>query len=223
MSSSVVRRVFVVLVVTLLGAGGMSAQSMFRAEFVDARALSQWDVEGNGQWRMASNVLQLHTAGVPAGPIRKPAAMAIFKSEPVGDFTLDVDLRSTAPTDLEVRDVLLIFGYQSPTRFYYVHLSKKTDAVHNGIFLVNDADRKRLDPPTSVGRLVDQGWHRVRLVRNADVGQIQVFFGSDPMPALSAVDATLRSGRVGVGSFDETAEFRGLELTGRPGAPSSNR
>ncbi len=117
----------------------------------------------SGGWPAAS--FSLHTAGVPAGPIRKPAAMAIFKSEPVGDFTLDVDLRSTAPVDLDVRDVLLIFGYQSPTRFYYVHLSKKTDAVHNGIFLVNDADRKRLDPPTSVGRLVDQEWHHVRLVR----------------------------------------------------------
>ncbi len=126
---------------------------------------------------MSGNVLQLHTAGVPAGPIRKPAAMAIFKSAPVGDFTLEVDVRSTAPVDLDVRDVLLIFGYQSPTRFYYVHLSRKTDAVHNGIFLVNDADRKRLDPPTGVGRLVDQEWHRVRLVRAAANGQIQVFFG----------------------------------------------
>ena len=52
--------------------------------------------------------------------------------------------------------------------------------MHNGIFLVNDADRKRLDPPTSVGRLVDQQWHRVRLVRAAATGQIQVFFGPDP-------------------------------------------
>ena len=115
-----------------------------------------------------------------------------------------------------VRDVLLIFGYQSPTRFYYVHLSRKTDAVHNGIFLVNDVDRKRLDPPTSTGRLVDQEWHRVRLVRAAATGQIRVFFGSDENPILSAVDATLLTGRVGVGSFDETAEFRALELAPGP-------
>ena len=45
--------------------------------------------------------------------------------------------------DLDVRDVQLILGYQSPTQFYYVHLSAKTDAVHNGIFLVNNADRRR--------------------------------------------------------------------------------
>ncbi len=135
--------------------------------------------------------------------------------QPVGDFTLDVDLRSTAPVDLDVRDVLLIFGYQSPTRFYYVHLSKKTDAVHNGIFLVKDADRKRLDAPTSVGRLVDQEWHHVRLVREVASGRIQVFFDADPNPVLSVVDGTLTTGRVGVGSFDETAEFRGMELSPR--------
>jgi hypothetical protein len=65
---------------------------------------------------------------------------------------------------------------------------------------------------------VDQGWHRVRLVRNVDTGQIQVYFGTDPAPVLSAVDTTLRTGRVGVGSFDETAEFRGLELRPEPHA-----
>jgi hypothetical protein len=31
---------------------------------------------------------------------------------------------------------------------------------------------------------------------------------------LSATDKTLTWGRVGVGSFDETGEFRNLELTG---------
>jgi hypothetical protein len=200
------------MVVVALAVVALPAQTVLKPEFADARGLTQWDIDGSGQWRMSGNVLQLHTAGVPAGPIRKPAAVAIFKSAPVGDFTLEVDVRSTAPVDLDVRDVLLIFGYQSPTRFYYVHLSKKTDAVHNGIFLVNDADRKRLDLPTSVGRLVDQQWHRVRLVREAASGQIRVFFGSDPNPVLSAVDATLASGRVGVGSFDETAEFRAMEL-----------
>ena len=203
-------RIIIVSTVALLG---LVALVILRPYFVDGRSLSEWEIDGNGQWRMSGSVLQLHAAGVP--PIRKPAAMAIFKSAPVGDFTFDVDIRSTAPADLAVRDVLLIFGYQSPTRFYYVHLSKKTDAVHNGIFLVKDADRKRLDEPTSVGHLVDQEWHHVRLVREVASGRIQVFFDADPNPVLSVVDGTLTTGRVGVGSFDETAEFRGMELSPR--------
>jgi hypothetical protein len=197
--------------VVLIGQA-LPAQAPVTAEFADARGLSEWDIEGSGEWRMTGNVLQLVTAGEPAGPIRKPAAMAILKSAPVGDFTLDVELRSTAPVNLDVRDVLLIFGYQSPTRFYYVHLSRRTDAVHNGIFLVHDADRKRLDPLTSVARLVDQTWHLVRLTRDTTGGSIRVFFDGETTPALSATDTTLQTGRVGVGSFDETAEFRRLEL-----------
>jgi hypothetical protein len=182
--------------------------------FSAARGLQDWDLDGNGQWRMTDDALVLHAEGVPGGPIRKPGAMAILKGAPLGSFTLEVDVKSTAPADLLVRDVLLIFGYQSPTRFYYVHLSARTDAVHNGIFLVNDADRRRLDPQTSVARLTDQGWHRVRLVRDAARGDIRVYFDSDPAPALSVIDATIGSGRVGLGSFDETAEFRRLRITG---------
>jgi hypothetical protein len=172
-----------------------------------SRGLADWDIEGSGKWRVAANTLVLYEAGVPAGPIRKPAAMAILKSAPIGDFTLEVDVKSTAPADLAVRDVLLIFGYQSPTRFYYVHLSARTDAVHNGIFLVHDADRRRLDPPTSRAPLTDQAFHRVRLERETATGRIEVFFDNDPQPVLSTTDRTLIEGRVGVGSFDETAEF----------------
>ena len=206
------RTLLAVVAAVALITPALPAQAPVTAEFADARGLSQWDIDGGGEWRMSGNVLQLITAGVPTGPIRRPAAIAILRSPPVGNFTLDVELRSTAPVDLDVRDVLLIFGYQSPSRFYYVHLSKRTDAVHNGVFLVNDADRRRLDAPTSIARLVDQAWHRVRLTRDADGGQIRVFFDSETTPALSATDATLRTGRVGIGSFDETAEFRALTL-----------
>jgi hypothetical protein len=187
------------------------AQAAIRADFSAARGLSQWDIDGAGRWRMLDNILALDEAAVPGGPIRRPGAMAIFKSAPLNAFTLEVELRSTAPVDLLVRDVLLIFGYQSPARFYYVHLAARTDAVHNGIFLVNDADRRRLDQPNSVGRLVDQSWHRVRVERDA-TGRARVFFDDDPSPVLSAVDTTLATGRVGVGSFDETAEFRRFEV-----------
>ena len=42
------------------------------------------------------------------------------------------------------RDVLIFFGWQSDTEFYYVHLSEDThDYVHNGIFKVDNADRLR--------------------------------------------------------------------------------
>jgi hypothetical protein len=201
-------RVFLIAALTAGLALPTAAQTAVRADLSSARGLAEWDIDGAGRWRMADGVLALVEAGEPGKPIRKPGAMAIFRGQPVGDVTLDVELRSTAPADLAVRDVLVIFGYQSPTRFYYVHLSAKTDAVHNGIFLVYDADRRRLDAPTSISRLTDQAWHRVRLERQVSTGAVRVFFDDDPVPILSTTDATITSGRVGVGSFDETAEFR---------------
>jgi hypothetical protein len=181
----------------------------------EARGLSDWDLDGNGGWTVRGDVLVLEKAGVPQGKIRRPAALAILKSEPVTDLTFRAEVKSTAPADLAVRDVQIVFGYQSPSRFYYVHLSAKTDAVHNGIFLVDNADRRRLDALDSKAPLTDQAWHRVRLERTVDTGRIAVYFDEQPEPVLSVIDTTLTWGRVGIGSFDETGEFRNVRLTGR--------
>lgn len=192
----------------------LQPKATIRPEISEKRGLADFDLDGNGGWAVRGNVIVLEKAGVPEGKIRKPAALAILKSEPLTDFTYSIELKSTAPVDLAVRDVQLVIDYQSPAQFYYIHLSAKTDAVHNGIFIVNNADRKRIDEPTSRARIVDQNWHRVRLERNATTGSIAVFIDDDKTPALSVVDKTLRSGRVGFGSFDETGEFRNIQLIG---------
>jgi hypothetical protein len=185
-----------------------------KPQISERRGFADFDLDGNGSWIVRGDTLVLEKAGVPGGPIRRPAALAILKSEPLKDVTFSVELKSTAPENLDVRDVQVIVGYQSPSQFYYIHLSAKTDGVHNGIFLVNNADRRRLDEPTSRPRLVDQAWHRVRVERKISDGSIQVFVDNDPSPALSTTDRTLIWGRVGIGSFDETGEFRAIEVTG---------
>jgi len=210
------RREFLVLVPGLSVAGAFHVDSdiTLKPQISERRGLVDFDLDGNGGWKVVGQTLVLEKAGVPEGKIRRPAALAIVKSDPLTDLTFSLDLRSTAPVDLAVRDVQLIFGYQSPSQFYYVHLAAKTDGVHNGIFLVNNADRRRLDEPTSKARLLDQQWHHVRLERKTADGRIAVFFDHDKTPALSTTDRTLTWGRVGVGSFDETGEFRTIEVTG---------
>jgi hypothetical protein len=180
-----------------------------------APALTDWDFDGNGTWSMRGDVLVLEKAGVPEGPIRRPAALAILRGTAYEEVTFEVEVRSTAPADLMVRDVLLILGYQSPSRFYYVHLSAKTDDFHNGIFLVDNANRRRIDDGKARARLTDQAWHRVRAVRRPSTGAIEVFFGDEKEPTLSTTDRTLTQGRIGIGSFDETAEFRGMRVIAR--------
>jgi hypothetical protein len=180
-----------------------------------AAATTEWDLDGSGKWTVRDGLLVLEAAGTPAGKIRRPSAIAVLRSEPFGDVTLSADVRCTAamPDKTPRRDVELIFGYQSPTRFYYVHLSATRDDVHNGIFVVNDADRHRIDTKSDVPILQDQAWHRVRVHRALATGRIEVFADDKPDPIMIATDTTLGAGRVGVGSFDDTGEFRAIRVT----------
>ena len=89
-----------------------------------------------------------------------------------------------------------------------MHVSAARDEVHNGIFLVADADRRRIDTRSDKPVLVDTAWHRARLVRDVATGRLDVFVDDDREPIMTATDRTLTEGRVGVGWFDDTAEFR---------------
>lgn len=177
-------------------------------------ALTEWSLDGSGSWTIADGKLVLEKAGKPAGPIRRPAALAILKTDPLKRVTLKAEVRSTAPQDVLRRDVNLIFGYESPSRFYYVHLSGVTDDVHHGIFLVADADRRRIDDGKGQPQLKDQNWHVVRLERDGATGRIEIYVDGSKTPVLIASDTTIRAGRVGLGSFDDTGEFRKIEIAG---------
>jgi hypothetical protein len=210
-----VRIAFLASALALLPIPGRAQQpAIVRPDLGSPQRIADWTLDGSGTWDVADGSLRLVKAGTPGGPIRRPAALAIFKSDPFTKLTLEAEIKSTAPVDLPVRDVELIFGYESPTRFYYVHLAGITNAVHNGIFVVADADRRRLDTPDSLPQMKDQAWHRVRLERDPSTGRIEICVDGSTAPALKATDTTIAAGRVGFGSFDETGEFRNIVVTG---------
>jgi hypothetical protein len=179
-----------------------------------AGALQQWTLDGTGTWAISDARLVLTKAGTPGGGIRRPAALAIFNGPAFRRATISAALRSTAPVETTNRDLEFIVGYQSPTRFYYVHLAGITNDVHNGIFLVADADRKRIDPGTTPPQLKDQRWHEARAVWDGESGSIDVYVDGSKTPVMHAVDRTLTSGQVGVGSFDDTGEFKNIAIVG---------
>lgn len=194
----------------------VTAEVVLRPSLAADSLAGEWTLDGSGTWAIREGVLALVTAGKPGGAIRRPSALALVTGPDLVDATFDVEVRSTAalPDVTPRRDALLVVGYQSPTRFYYVHLSAARDDVHNGIFLVNDADRKRIDSRSDVTPLVDQAWHRARLVRTPATGRLEVFVDDRAEPIMVATDTTLAWGRVGVGSFDDTAEFRKVVVSG---------
>ncbi len=173
-----------------------------------------WLSDGSGDWILSEESLVLKTAGTPSGLIRRPASVALLKNHLFGDVVIEGELRSSADPSVTRADLLLLFGYQSPTRFYYVHLSGITDGVHNGIFVVDDEDRRRIDDGSAAPQLADREWHHVRLERDPSSGRIAVFVDGADEPALVATDHTFASGAIGFGSFDDTGAFRRIVIRG---------
>ncbi|MFQ3652332.1 MAG: hypothetical protein SNJ75_18605 [Gemmataceae bacterium] len=146
-------------------------------------------------------------------PYRSPLNYALIKDLLVGDFTLTAQVQSTA-RDYGHRDMCLFFGHQGPDRFYYVHLAKKTDDRANQIFIVNKADRVKISKTTTDGTPWTDGWHTVKLVRKVGDGSIAVYFDDMTKPVMTAVDKTFTWGAVGIGSFDDTGNWREIRLEG---------
>lgn len=155
-----------------------------------------------------------------APPHRSPLHMALLAAPTVGSFRLDVEVKSTNE-DYGHRDVCFFFGFTAPDRFYYAHLGKVADQNCNQIFLVDAADRTRISTRSTDGTPWDDEWHHVRIERNVESGNIAVYFDDMTTPIMTAVDNHHGSGRVGIGTFDDVAEFRKVELWGERVAPES--
>jgi glucose/arabinose dehydrogenase len=190
----------------------------------DTTGADSWIPVTPPKWRFTGGQTILAEAGVQRPGPRRPFEYAILDEGPV--FTsveIDARVRLDAPVSVTDRDVVLIFGHQSDTRFYYAHLSSdNTILPHNGIFKVDDADRERIDYQWN-GRsrganpsIADAAYHRVRLVHLPATGEIAVYVDGRIDPVMTAVDRTFTSGRVGFGSFDNTGRIRDLRVTGTP-------
>ena len=141
---------------------------------------------------------------------RRPQQFALLKGITVGSFTLETRLRR------EGRSMLIVFNYVDSLHFYYTHLSVDPGAkvdVHNGIFMVDGAPRRRIAGLEAAPALPDANWHKVRVQRDVTSGWIMVFMDDDPQPRFSVIDSTFKCGQVGVGSFDETGDFTDFELS----------
>jgi hypothetical protein len=207
------------LVVSLVGAAGASAADppptllglpLLLHEDFSSGSLARLQPSNPMAWKIedldGNKVASQHQHVVTETPVRSPFNRAVFADLVVGDFVLDVKLQSTA-RDYPHRSLCLFFGYQDPAHMYYVHFGQKTDDHANQVFIVNDEPRKKISTKTTEGTPWDNAWHRARIVRKVDSGQIDVYFDDLEKPVMTAVDKTFTWGQVGIGSFDDTGRF----------------
>jgi hypothetical protein len=109
--------------------------------------------------------------------------------------------------------MIIIFGYQSPTEYYYAHLTGMSDSLHNGILIVNNSDRQKVDYKEFEPVLTNRYWHKIRLTRNVESGMIKVYRDGSKKPIIVVRDKTFLSGKIGFGSFNDTGEIRKIKIT----------
>ena len=202
------------LAVLLLSSCGLAA-----AERIDAfgyhwtvPAASDWKIEQQG----TESVLRLvaHRGPLP-GP-RRPIQFALAETPEFRHVTVDLDARPLG------HSLIVVFAYRDAAHFDYAHLSIDSatkEHVHNGVFHVFGGERVRLSSETGPPAFAASNrWYHVRLVHDGQSGAVQVMVDGRTIPALHAMDLSIGSGRVGIGSFDETGDFKNVRIEGVAGS-----
>lgn len=178
---------------------------------------SRWQPTDERAWKVVQTaqgkVYNLFQQSQYKPPHRSPVNFALLKDVVVSDFVLEAHLQSTVK-DYDHRSMVMVFGYQDPAHFYYVHFGKKTDDHANQIFIVNGAPRTKISTKTTPGTAWDDAWHRVKIVRGLAEGNIAIYFDDLEHPVMMATDKTFAWGQIGIGAFDDLGNFDDVTLRG---------
>jgi len=213
-----IRYLSLVAVLTLahLGSAGDNLPIVFQEDFEHGAA--RWEPKDPAQWQIKKTdkgqvYSQFKKETTYKPPHRTPTNVAIEKTVAFSDMELTGRVRSTHP-DYGHRDAVVVFGYQDADHFYYVHLGKKADDHANQIFIVNGADRTKISITSTAGTDWTDNWHTVKVVRKPSDGAIEIYFDDMQKPVMTANDKTFAYGRIGVGTFDDTADWDDITVRG---------
>ena len=183
----------------------------------------EWTVRAAPDWIVGQQdsleVLRLERAREPLPGPRRPIQFALAETPDYGRVTVEVDVKPLA------KSLLIVFAYRDEAHFNYAHLSTDTgtkEPVHNGVFHVYGGERVRISSEAGPAAFPASGrWYHVKLVHDTGEGSVSVTVDGQTLPSLRGVDLSLGAGKIGVGSFDETAEFRNLRIATTPREPAS--
>jgi hypothetical protein len=172
----------------------------------------RWSVGRASDWSVEDGILRLLVPGEPPpGLPRRPQKIALAETPAFRRVTVEAEVRRAK------RSLVIVYAWQDDSHYNYAHISSDTAAitnVHNGMFHIFGGERVRISPLDGEAALPTQGWTPVKLVFDGSSGRCYVEVNGKRNPSLEAVDLSLRHGRVGLGSFDETGDFRRVRITG---------
>ncbi len=175
----------------------------------------RWTVPNATDWKVSqengSDMLQLLVGREPMPGPRRPQQFALLDMPLARHVTIEADVRPTK------RSLIVVYAYRDDAHFNYVHFSTDTamqQPVHNGVFHVYGGERVRIS--RAEGRAAFTGinqWFHIKVAWDGNSGEVKAYVDGAAIPALHAVDLSSAEGRVGIGSFDETGDFRNFKIS----------
>lgn len=219
--------VLTVILTACLASTAMGAQMpvVFQEDFEGENPLAKWEPMDPSAWKIiaqarpepgrsdGNKVLSMFKDSKFRPKVRSPRNFALIKGLVVGDFVMTLKMQSLTK-DYGHRDLCLFFGYQSPTRYHYVHMALRADAHAHSIFIVDGKPRVTIIKERTKGLVWGDAWHTVKLERDTKAGTIKVYFDDMAKPIMLAVDKRLIWGRLGVGSFDDEGNYDDIVIRG---------
>jgi len=172
----------------------------------------KWKVREAGDWAVRNGELSMLVARPQEANPRYPTHYALIEGRDYDSFTLECEVKRDSGS------LILVYNWRDGAHFNYAHLSvdsPEKQIVHNGIFHVYGSDRSRISKGVGEGGLPTTEWTKLKMDYDSKSGRIAVEVGGRRLPSLDAVDVSLTSGKVGLGSFFETAQFRNFKITPR--------
>jgi hypothetical protein len=185
--------------------------------FAEASALGELVFANPTEWRFSpadGGSLETFAASYKP-PHISPTTVAVLAGKRFASFVLDVEIMETSTKLADPhRDFCILWDVQTPSRFYYAHISAKHDpAVAHNIHVVDDADRRPITQHATSG--YDWGmnvWKKLRVVRDAVSGTMTVSDLATDTVLLSATDRRFTEGFIGFGSIGDPGRVRNLRI-----------
>lgn len=201
-------KVAALLMLAALAAGAADTLEIFGRHWT-VRVASDWKTTEE----QGTPVLRLEQNRGPLPGPRRPIQFALSDTPYTDGVTVEADVMPLG------KSLMIVFAYRDEAHFDYAHLSTDMGAkqpVHNGIFHVYGGERVRISSEQGPASFAATGrWYHVRLTHDAKDGSVRVTVDGKAVPALVAVDKSLGGGKIGFGSFDETAAFKNVRIQAR--------
>lgn len=213
---------FVVFLGLLLSIGCVTTHPLqksdllaYQQDFNSEDAIQEFEFTDPSVWRMNSDgngsmALECFERAKYEPEVRSPFAIGLISDRQFGSFILEADLQQTGRI-YGHQDMVIVFGFQDPSHFYYTHIAREMDDHANNIFIVNGAPRTKISTKTNQGQDW-KAWHKIKVERSLSTGYIAVYFDDMKEPVMEASDQNFGSGSIGFGTFDDSGKIDNIKI-----------